>query len=235
MDIQQALEQQGLSGIAPMRKWYLASGLDTSVILAMRSRLLLYHTWNTIGTSRQKDIHGCFTTGAEALEKLRSRRVGIVLATESLEDMSGDEFLQQALAIQADLATLLFVEDHDLRYQPSSGYRSNVIVATKDLCTAEVEFRTAFFAAIGRARYRTPSILPAQTKSQGIDHIDLTPTERQLLELYAHGLSIKEISEKLPFTYATTKTYCRNLLAKLGVNNRQKAFMRALEIGLLKR
>jgi DNA-binding NarL/FixJ family response regulator len=235
MDIQQALEQQGLSGIAPLRKWYLASGLDTSVILAMRSRLLLYHFWNTIGTSRQKDIHGCCTTGTEALDRLRTRKIGIIIATESLEDMSGDEFLQQALEIQPDLATLLFVEDHDLSYQPSSGYKSNVIVATRDLCTAKVEFRTAFFAAIGRARYRTPSILPAQSKSNGVDHCDLSQTDRQLLELYAQGLTIREMSERLPFTYATTKTYCRNLLSKLGVNNRQKAIMRALEIGLLRR
>jgi ATP/maltotriose-dependent transcriptional regulator MalT len=98
-----------------------------------------------------------------------------------------------------------------------------------------VEFRTAFFAAIGRARYRTPSILPAQSKSNGVDHCDLSQTDRQLLELYAQGLTIREMSERLPFTYATTKTYCRNLLSKLGVNNRQKAIMRALEIGLLRR
>lgn len=235
MDIRQALEDEGIRGIAPLRKWYLASGLDTSVIMAMRSRLLLFHFWNLTGASRQKDIHGCFTTGAEALTKIQSRKMGMVLATESLEDMSGDEFLQQALGLQPDLATLLFVEDHDLPYQPKSGYRSNVIVATKDLCTAGIEFRTAFLAAIGRAAYRTPSILPAQSRSQGLEHVVLTETEHQLLELYAKGLTIKEISERLPYTYATTKTYCRNLLAKLGVNNRQKAFVRALEIGLLKR
>jgi DNA-binding NarL/FixJ family response regulator len=73
---------------------------------------------HAIGTSRQKDVQGCLTTGAEALAKLHSRKVGIMLATESLEDMRGDECLQQALLIQPDPATLLFIEDHDLSQQP---------------------------------------------------------------------------------------------------------------------
>jgi DNA-binding NarL/FixJ family response regulator len=235
MDLRQSLHLEDIRGVAPLRKWYLASGLETSVIFAMRSRLMLFHFWNMVGASRQKDVLGCFTTGAETLQQLEASRSGILVATQSLEDMGGDDLIQQALLIQPDLATLLFVEDEDLTTQPSRGYRSNVIIATRDLCTPEVEFHTAFFAAIGRAKYRSPSIKPATVNSHGTEHIELTRVERQLLQFYAKGLSVREMAEHLPYTYDTTKTYSRNLLLKLGVNNRQKALVRALEIGLLRR
>ena len=129
---------------------------------------------------------------------------------------------------------LYLVEDHDLINEPTTGYRSNVIVATRDLCTPDVEFRTAFFAALGRAKYRSPSIRQTTIQSHGIEHLDLSQIERTLLQLYARGLSIREMSDLLPYTYNTTKTYSRNLLRKLGVSSRQKAILRALEIGLLR-
>ena len=43
------------------------------------------------------------------------------------------------------------------------------------------------------------------------------------------------MAEQLPYTYDTTKTYSRNLLNKLGVASRQKALVRALEIGRRRR
>ncbi len=91
-----------------------------------------------------------------------------------------------------------------------------MIVATRDLCTPEAGFRTAFFAAIGRAKYRSSSINPATTKRQGIERLELTPVERQLLQLYAKGLAVRETAEQLPYTYDTTQTYSGNLLNTLG-------------------
>lgn len=56
-----ALVDEGIRGVAPLRKWCLALGLETSVIFAMRifamrSRIMLFHVWKTVGASRQKII-----------------------------------------------------------------------------------------------------------------------------------------------------------------------------------
>jgi DNA-binding NarL/FixJ family response regulator len=52
-----------------------------------------------------------------------------------------------------------------------------------------------------------------------------------LLEAYALGLSNQETANRLGLSVRTVQTYSSNLLQKLGVNNRQKALLRAMSLG----
>jgi predicted ATPase/class 3 adenylate cyclase len=61
----------------------------------------------------------------------------------------------------------------------------------------------------------------------------LTQREREILRLLAHGLSDREIAEKLVLAQGTVKWYIKQLYGKLGVHNRSEAVDRAREIGLL--
>jgi DNA-binding NarL/FixJ family response regulator len=87
--------------------------------------------------------------------------------------------------------------------------------------------RAGVLAALGGARYRSPSIASLST---GLG-IELSATERQILEFYAAGLTIEEMADRLPYTKNTVKTYSRNLMQKLGVGNRQKAISAAIALG----
>lgn len=59
----------------------------------------------------------------------------------------------------------------------------------------------------------------------------LSVRERQLLEAYALGLSNQETANRLGLSVRTVQTYSSNLLQRLGVNNRQKALLRAMSLG----
>lgn len=186
-------------------------------------------------------VYGCFENtelicfaderGSTFLDHLRNRPCGLLLATQSLIDMSGDELIQQSLRIQPSLRSILLVEDQSLADDPSRPYRSDVVVASRDLLKEDQALRSAMLAAIGGASYRSPSIRPA-----GVDHpgtgLRLSEVEKAILEGYASGLTLAEISDRLPQTASTIKTYSRNLLQKMGVNNRQKALAKALALGL---
>jgi DNA-binding NarL/FixJ family response regulator len=61
----------------------------------------------------------------------------------------------------------------------------------------------------------------------------LTDRERTILRLIAGGYSNKEISELLDITDGTVKNHISNLLSKLGVRDRTRAVLKAIDMGVI--
>jgi two-component system, NarL family, nitrate/nitrite response regulator NarL len=64
-------------------------------------------------------------------------------------------------------------------------------------------------------------------------NIDLTPRERQVLELLARGASNKAIARRLEITPHTAKFHVAAIVAKLGAAGRTDAVARAMRLGLV--
>ena len=69
--------------------------------------------------------------------------------------------------------------------------------------------------------------------TQVLDNYPLTERELEILELIVGGCSNAEIAERSYITVGTVKTHVRNILNKLGVDDRTKAAVRALRAGLV--
>jgi len=65
------------------------------------------------------------------------------------------------------------------------------------------------------------------------DPESLSPKETEVLRFVASGYSNKEISEALHKSEGTIKNHVSSILAKLGVRDRTRAVLRALEIGII--
>ena len=61
----------------------------------------------------------------------------------------------------------------------------------------------------------------------------LTPRETEVVRLMAGGYSNKEISTALSKSEGTIKNHVSNVLAKLGVRDRTRAVLKAIELGLI--
>ncbi len=61
----------------------------------------------------------------------------------------------------------------------------------------------------------------------------LTERELEVLRLVAAGYSNREVATALPLAEGTVKNHVRNGLLKLGVRDRTRAVLRALELGLV--
>lgn len=79
-----------------------------------------------------------------------------------------------------------------------------------------------------RVRSADGSALPLQP-----DHITLTAREQEVLRLMAGGFSNREIAGLTTTTEGTIKSYVSNILSKMGVRDRTRAVLRAMEIRLL--
>ena len=98
---------------------------------------------------------------------------------------------------------------------------------------AEPETLLAAVRAVARGRtFIDPSIAHRVLKANG-DPDDLTARERDVLRQVALGKSNKDIATELGVGDETVKTHVRNLFAKLGVENRAQAAVRALARGIV--
>ena len=68
---------------------------------------------------------------------------------------------------------------------------------------------------------------------QIIESYPLTERELEILELIVSGCSNAQIADNLYITVGTVKTHVRNILNKLGANDRTQAAVRALRSGLI--
>lgn len=59
----------------------------------------------------------------------------------------------------------------------------------------------------------------------------LTARERDVLRLFSAGLSNREIGEALGVVEGTVKNHVHNILQKLGVRDRNRAMLKAIELG----
>jgi DNA-binding NarL/FixJ family response regulator len=74
---------------------------------------------------------------------------------------------------------------------------------------------------------------PPPPPTQPVALADLTPREREVLELLARGYSNAEICEQLVVSEATTKTHVARILQKLDLRDRIQAVIYAYESGIV--
>ena len=231
MNLLELVQERNTRFQSTFQKWFLGSSIHPSIAILSSSRMLLTSLY--AATAKKALITYLSDDGKSFLDFLAKNQVGLLITTDQLQDMLGEALIQRGLGMQPSLRTILLLQDQPSGNLKEQDYKSPIIVANEDLLTNTYPFQTALLAAIGNAAYRSPSA-PA-IKSQQIDSISikLSAIETQMLEYFAEGLTLGEIAVKTHHTSSTIKTYSRNLLQKLGVNSRQKALMKAIQIGII--
>ena len=231
MNLQPLLRRNYWSLKRVVAEGMLRSGLDLGAVLVSNNKLFLSLMYGC--ATYKRSILGLFTTGREALACLKESNVGLLLSTIDLEDGSGDALIAQARLLHPSLRCVLIADHHHYRQEDAMKWQAPVIVSSFDLGDESEPWNQALVAAIANTTYRSPSIPDCRLNDDDKQVVKLTPRERQMLECYALGLTNAQAAERLSLSPQSTKTYSKNLLAKLKVSNRQLALLKMMGIGLV--
>ena len=167
--------------------------------------------------------------GAQAAELYRKHKPDITLMDVRMPVMSG---VEAAIAIRAEfpeariIALSTYGGDEDIRRALAAGVRSYL---TKDVLHDELI--RAIRAVHSGATYLPPAVAGALGAS--IFPADLSVREIEVLELIVKGHGNKQIAFDLGIAEHTVKNHVKNILSKLGADDRTQAATAAIQRGII--
>jgi len=173
-----------------------------------------------------------YGSAEEALKDLPKVKPRVVLMDINLPGMNGVECvrqLKQALP-ETQVMMLTVYEDTENIFNAlaagASGYmlkrtpRADLLEAIKEVHRGGSPMSTHIARMVVQS-FMKPASKPEPTA-------DLSPREREVLDLLSQGLMYKEISDKLGVSYETVHTYIRRIYEKLQVRTRTEAVAKFL-------
>src|SRR6202522_538348 len=169
------------------------------------------------------------SSGHEAIEQFRKHQPDVTLLDLQMPDMNG---IDAMIAIRNEFPDARFIilttyaGDVQVSRALKAGARAYLL---KSLLRKEL---LDTIRAVHAGQKRIPSDLAAQVA----DHIaddSLTPREIDVLRLIAAGNANKLIADQLSIAEETVKGHVKNILSKLGANDRTHAVTIGLKRGII--
>ena len=179
-------------------------------------------------------------SGKEAVAVVEEHSPDIVLMDIQMPRMNGIEAIEAIAAaeLKPSIIILTTFDDHDLVLQGiRAGARGYLLkdVSLEDLISAIKHVHAG--GTMVRPAITDTLLRAVDSSAQSFETLpdpqDLTKKELEVLRLVAGGYSNREISEGLKRSEGTIKNHVSNILSKLGVRDRTRAVLRAIELGLL--
>ena len=177
--------------------------------------------------------------GAEAVALVEAHSPDVVLMDMRMPRLNGADAIR-ALTEAGSSVPVIILTTFDDHEQVLDGIRAGA----KGYLLKDVSLDDLVAAIESVARGET-MIQPAltQTLLKGLgerssdtssDTVEpLSPRETEVIRLMAGGYSNKEISQALSKSEGTIKNQVSNILSKLGVRDRTRAVLKAIELGLI--
>lgn len=178
--------------------------------------------------------------GMQAVQDIPRIKPEVVLLDLRMPNMSGLEVLQ-ALSARNELPPTIILttfDDDQLVLQGlKAGARGYLL---KDVSLEQLVLAVRTVAAGGSlvAPMVTQRLMAGVARMQNqftsLEQPDpLTERETEILRLLSGGYSNKEIANSLKVAEGTVKNHVSNILSKLGVRDRTRAVLKALELGIV--
>jgi len=182
-----------------------------------------------IGNQTDMELVAEASSGREALEQFRQHRPDITLMDLQMPEMSGIDAIS-AIRGEFPEARIIILTTHAGDVQVSRALKAGArAYLLKGLLRKEL---LETIRAVHAGQKRLSSEVAAEIAEHATDDA-LTPREVDVLRLVAGGNANKEIAAQLLLTEETVKSHIRNILAKLGANDRTHAVAIGLKRGII--
>ena len=187
------------------------------------------------------DIVGDAGDGREAIRSVRDLRPDVVLMDIRMPDLDGISATREVLAGAPDVRVVVLTtfEDDDYIFDALSAGASGFLLKR----TTPEELIAGIHTVADGDSLLSPSVTRRVIDRMATEPVvglsgarleDLTPREREVLELVGRGLSNREIAESFVIEESTVKTHVKRILMKLGLRDRVQAVIFAYETGLIR-
>lgn len=188
------------------------------------------------------EVVGEAGNGAEALALLQTVQADVVLMDVRMPQMNGTEATRQICA-GPNPPKVLILTTFDLDEYVYEALRAGasgfllkdtpvdqIVAAIRHVHNGDAVVAPSTTRRLLEHFFQVSPRPPAAADS-GLE--DLTPREREVLELLARGLSNAELARQLGLSEGTVKVHVGRILSKLGLRDRVQAVVLAYESGLV--
>jgi DNA-binding NarL/FixJ family response regulator len=195
-----------------------------------------------LSSDAEIDVIGEAGDGRAAIDAARRKRPDVVLMDVRMPDVDGIVATRELASAVPDARVLILTTFEDDEYifgalhAGASGFLlkrtqpERLIAAIHTIAAGDSLLSPSVTRRVIDRVARLPDADPSASRRLR----ELTPRERDVLELAARGLTNAEIAGHLVVEESTVKTHVKRILAKLGLRDRVQAVILAYEAGLIR-
>jgi DNA-binding NarL/FixJ family response regulator len=186
-----------------------------------------------LDTQPDIEVIGEATTGAEALDMVRSLRPDLVLMDLQMPELDGASATRRIRAEHEDIQVLVLTTydtDGDISRAVEAGATGYLL---KDARREDL-FQAVRLAARGESVLSPGVAARVLGRMRAPAEESLSVREIEVLGAVARGSSNREVARELHISEATVKTHLVHVFAKLSVDDRTAAVTVALERGIIR-
>ena len=186
------------------------------------------------------EVSGSASDGIEALQRIEDGHPEVLLLDVRMPKMNGIELLREmrARAILVPVILLTTFDDDQALLEGirlgAKGYLlKDVSLATLTGAIHLVAAGGSMISPVVTERLRQGLMQAQLPPDEGCGGEALTQREVEIMRLMTGGYSNREIADSLFISEGTVKNHVSNILSKLGVRDRTRAVLKAIEKGFV--
>ena len=182
-------------------------------------------------------VIGSVGTGQDAVAVADAEQPDVVVMDLQLPDLHGIDATRQIVGASPHIAVLvltMFEDDDSVFAAMRAGARGYLVkgaehAAIRRAVEAVGQGETILGPAVAK---RVLAHFATVTADSSTPFPELTPREREVLDLVARGLGNQEIARRLCISHRTARNHVSNIFTKLQVADRAQAIVAARDAGL---